>query len=75
MHQNEIKDGRIELGYGYPIVLDKMFGPTIFAQLRVTAVIEREGWVIERAVRDGWMELCVIPAQTDQDFESSEGQK
>ena len=43
--EKEIKT--IEIGSHNVVILDKMFGPTIFATLRITPDIER-GWVIER---------------------------
>jgi len=57
----------IEMGSGQSIVLDKLYGPTVFANLRITADAEK-GWVIERELGDDWVEWCVIPAQLPQDF-------
>ena len=59
----------IEIGSNDTITIDKMFGPTIFANIRITADCER-GWVIEREwIENGkWIEWCVIPAQIDEEF-------
>ena len=65
--KREIK--KIEIG-GETIEIEKLFGPTIFANLRITPDIER-GWVIERKrINDGkWIEWCVIPAQINNEFD------
>ncbi len=59
----------LEIGSNETITIDKMFGPTIFADLRITADTQR-GWVIERQwIESGeWVEWCVIPAQIEQEF-------
>lgn len=59
----------IEIGSGDQITIEKMFGPTIFADLRITSDVER-GWVVERKWIDNgeWIEWCVIPAQIEQEF-------
>lgn len=60
---------KIEIGI-QTIEIDKMFGPTVFASLRITPDLER-GWLIERQwIKDGkWIEWCVIPAQIDEEFD------
>lgn len=60
---------RFELGSNQTVVIDKAFGPTIFANLRITADCER-GWVIERLwIKDNkWVEWCIIPAQINEEF-------
>lgn len=64
-----VKEHVIEIGTFDRVRIDKMFGPTIFADLRITASMER-GWVIERMwIKNGkWIEWCVIPAQIDEEF-------
>lgn len=58
----------IEIGTQDTVVIDKLFGPTIFANLRITADFDR-GWVIEREwISGGYIEWCVIPAQIEQEF-------
>ena len=61
------------MGCDNPVILDKMFGPTVFQSLRVTASLEDGGWVIERGIASGsWTCWCVIPAQTEVDEHISE---
>jgi hypothetical protein len=60
---------KIEIGSFDTVTIDKLFGPTIFANLRITADPDR-GWVIERKwIQNGqFVEWCVIPAQIEQEF-------
>lgn len=66
-------DHRIEVGPADVVEIEKLFGPAIFASLRITADYKR-GWVIEREwTKTGqWIEWCVIPAQIEAEFEGSE---
>ncbi len=66
-----MKHHELEVGSGDVIVLDKLFGPAIFANLRIT-VDSNRGWVIERQRMDtnDWVEQCVIPAQYDGELDS-----
>jgi hypothetical protein len=59
----------INIGCNQPIKIDKMFGPTIFMSLRITADMQ-QGWVIERAtgIEHEYVEWCIIPAQLPIDF-------
>lgn len=63
------KEHKLEIGSFDRVIIDKLFGPTIFADLKITADPER-GWVIElKWIETGdWIEWCVIPAQIDQEF-------
>jgi len=65
----ETKIDAIEIGSGDTILIDKCYGPTIFADLKITADITR-GWVIERMwIKSGeFVEWCVIPAQIEEEF-------
>ena len=68
----DYKETKLEVGGCERITLEKLFGPCIFADLRITVDPSR-GWVIERQ-RIGlgpieWVEQCVIPAQLDEEFE------
>ena len=65
-----MKQHKIEIGIFDVVEIDKMFGPTIFAGLRITADMKR-GWIIERQwIKDGkWIEWCTIPAQIEEEFE------
>ena len=67
------KEKTLEIGSNDTVTIDKMFGPTIFADLRITADCER-GWVIEREwIENGeWIEWCVIPAQIEQEFRAKD---
>lgn len=64
-----MKHLKIEIGSFDTLTIDKLFGPTIFADLRITADINR-GWIIEREwIEKGkFVEWCVIPAQIEQEF-------
>lgn len=59
---------------GDTVVIDKMFGPLIFADLRVTADTARGCWVIERqwVATDEWVEWTTIPAQLDAEFREAD---
>jgi hypothetical protein len=65
------KSHKVEIGSADDVIIDKLFGPTVAAKLRITANTER-GWVIERAlIKSGrWIEWCVIPMQIDDDFDA-----
>lgn len=67
----------ITLEHGYEtIILDKLYGPTIFANLRIRAVISPTAeWVIERQSiinrEVKWVEHARIPAQLDGEFDEA----
>jgi len=59
---------------GYvPVVLSKMFGPLIFADLRIRAVMSCE-WVVERQniKTNEWVEVIRIPGQAPGEFTEDE---
>ncbi len=60
---------KVEIGSNDTVEIDKLFGPTIFADLRITADVDR-GWVIERLwIKTGrYVEWCCIPAQIEEEF-------
>lgn len=60
---------RVEIGTEQPVSIIKMFGPTIFADLRITANLQRGAWIVERMGKDVFEEVAAIPAQLDSDFE------
>lgn len=68
-----MKVHKLEIGSGDVVQIDKLFGPTIFADIRITADINR-GWVIERQwiAKGEFVEWCVIPAQIDKEFDETE---
>lgn len=61
----------IEIEFGVQaIILDKLFGPTAFANLRIHADVQRNAWIIEREVQGPngnltWLEWCLIPGQLE----------
>lgn len=63
------KEITIEVGY-QSVVIDKMFGPQIFANLRITADPKSNTWLIERqTIDDGkWIEWVRIPGQVGFEF-------
>lgn len=69
-----MEEHRIEIGSGDRVVIDKLFGPTIFADLRITADYKRGCWVIERMwIATGeYIEWCTIPDQIEQEFTGEE---
>lgn len=69
MHYEKITDKCVELGVNNPIIIQKMFGPTGFQDLRITARLDKDfqGWVIERFTNKGYIFWCLIPAQSDID--------
>lgn len=53
---------------GYvPVVLSKMYGPLIFADIRIRADSETCEWIVERENIDteAWIEVIRIPGQTE----------
>ncbi len=71
-------DQEIMCGY-VPVVLQKMFGPTIFADVRIRVEIKTCEWVVEREhtrqKESGedecyWKEWIRIPGQLPDDFDS-----
>lgn len=69
MDKEEIK---VEIGYE-SVIIDKMFGPQIFANLRITADPNSNTWLIERQKIDDnkWIEWVRIPGQLDIEFKSN----
>lgn len=53
-----------------PIVIDKMFGPLVFAPIRVTASIDTCEWIVERLYGENneWREVMRVPGQIESDF-------
>jgi len=60
----------VEIGSGQSVIIDKLFGPHIFANLRITADTQRGCWVIEREwIASGtYIEWCTIPDQLAEEF-------
>jgi hypothetical protein len=62
-----------EVGVDQPVIIDKMFGPLIFAKLRVTAHFETCEWIVERQRIDSceWVEVARIPGQFDHEYDET----
>jgi hypothetical protein len=66
-------DIKVEVGY-QSVTIQKMFGPQIFADLRITADPKNNMWVIEREIiKTGeWVEWARIPGQVSFEFDDEE---
>ncbi len=66
----EPREKRVEIGADERVVIDKLFGPLIFADLRITADFQSNSWIIERMIikSGAWIEWCRIPGQLNQEF-------
>lgn len=62
---SDLEFPRIAMKADDSIILDKLFGPTVFARLRITPMLEAGGWLVERSMANGWVEICVLPAQVE----------
>lgn len=62
---------QVEIGSGDTVSIDKLFGPTIFSPIRITADLNRQCWVIERMwINTGtYIEWCTIPNQFEEEFQ------
>ncbi len=71
MSDNEEREEiKLEIGsHNQVVILDKLFGPTVFADLKIVPDLD-EGWVIYRrwVKTNEWIEWVSIPAQIDQEF-------
>lgn len=63
----------VEIGY-QPVVITKLYGPLIFADLRITPDPAANEWVIEREwIESGeFLPWCRIPGQIKQEMEGGE---
>ena len=68
---SDLPEINVEIAANQHVVIEKMYGPMIFADLRITADSRRECWVIERLwiKTNEWVEWLTIPAQIDQEFD------
>ncbi len=64
----------IEIGSEQPVTIEKLFGPTIFSDLRITADAKTCEWVIERQwiKSSEWLEWVRIPGQISQEVTEQE---
>ncbi len=69
MEHEEVIKYTCEVGYE-TVVIDKLFGPMIFANLKVRADAESGDWIIERQwIKNGnYIEWCRIPGQFNDEF-------
>lgn len=72
-----MKNHRIEIGSFDTVTIEKIFGPTIYCNIRITAKGVEGKWLIEREVinqdKDGndvvaWEAVCEIDAQESISF-------
>jgi len=68
-----MKEIKVEVGYE-SVIIDKLFGPQIFANLRITADPKINTWIIEREMIDTgvWQEWVRIPGQVAFEFKDNE---
>jgi hypothetical protein len=61
---------RVNIGSSQTVEIDKMYGPLIFASVRVRADASTCEWVVEReTINTGdWYEVVRIPGQVDAEF-------
>lgn len=64
----------IEMGSGVAVILDKLFGPLIFANLKIVNDIASCQWIIYRQnIETGeWIEKARIEGQEDSEFDDTE---
>lgn len=76
--QNTETDGKPDdqlICCGYvPVVLSKMYGPLIFADIRIRADSETCEWIIEREniKTMKWEEVIRIPGQKEEEFKDDD---
>ena len=66
-------DKKIDVGYE-SVIIEKMFGPLIFASLRIRALPKTNTWLIERQIinNNEWVSWAEIPGQLESDFDPEE---
>ncbi len=79
-HLRNRKPKIVEVGSDDSVIIDKIFGPLVFSNLRITAHAESACWIIERQwIKSGeWLEWVRIPGQFEQEFteqENANGEK
>ncbi len=81
-NKENLKEITLEIGSDNRVILNKLFGPTVFMDLRITPDSEKCEWVIERLtilpctdpeIQDTtqwqkWVEWCRIPGQFQWEF-------
>jgi hypothetical protein len=66
----DLEGVRVNVSCGKTVVIDKLYGPLVFADIRVRAEHQNCEWVIERQRIDTseWIEVARIPGQIDGEF-------
>lgn len=86
MNEDDLDEITVDMGSNNRIVIDKLFGSSVFMNLRITPDLEKCEWVIERETFlpcedpeypgtrhwSKWLEWCRIPAQFDWEFHKEE---
>ena len=59
---------KVEIGSNHTVIIEKLFGPLIFCDLRITPDINEGEWVVERQRIDGnnettWEEMSRFDCQ------------
>lgn len=64
----------VRVGADEDVVINKEYGPLVFAQVRVTAEYDTCEWVIERQhIKSGdWIQVARFPGQFDEEFTDCE---
>lgn len=64
------QDCTVEVSY-QTVEIQKMFGPLIFADIRIRANMDTCEWIIERCSSkdESWSEVARIPGQIPEEFE------
>lgn len=56
-----------------PVIIEKLYGPTIFMDLMIEIDTQTVEWVVYRHLAaEQWIEWCRIPGQMDEDFDEDE---
>lgn len=60
----------VEVGCGDTVIVDKLFGPLIFTDIKVVADFESGCWIISRRwiKTNKWQEICRIAGQFSEEF-------
>lgn len=60
----------VNVGCGQSVTVDKLYGPLIFCDVRVTALFATCEWLVERQhIETGqWTEVARIPGQIEGEF-------
>lgn len=67
----EVETFELEIGSHQRVIIDKLYGPMVFAELRITPDTATCQWVIERKRIDSceWVEVARIEGQFAHEFD------